>query len=68
MIIGWIKKKLLKSVIKDIKKDLPATKQAFIDFIVEQKEKHEDELLDFCKKKLKEALEEFIKNNLDKAD
>ena len=64
----WIKKKVLKSIINDIKKDLPAAKQALIDFIVEQKGKHKDELLEFCKKKLKESLEEFIKNNLDKED
>ena len=65
---NWVKKKILKSVINDIKKDLPQFKQTFIDFIVEQKERHGYELLDFCKKKLKEALEEYIKNYRDKKD
>ena len=62
----WIKKKILKSIINDIKKDLPQFKQNFIDFILEQKERHGDELLDFCKEKLKESFEEIIKNNIHK--
>lgn len=66
--IKWIKKKLLKWFINDIKKEIPAVKANLIDFIVENKERGKDELLDFCKKKLKKALEEFIENNLDKED
>ena len=66
--ISWFKKKILKSIINDIKKELPTAKSALIDFVVEKKGKCKDELLDFCKKKLKEALEEYIENNLDKED
>lgn len=64
MLIKWIKKKILKSIINDIKKDLPQFKQTWIDFIVQQKERYGDELLDFCKEKLKESFEDIIKNNI----
>lgn len=63
--IKWIKKKILKSVIKDIKKELTQFQKTWLNFILEKKG-NEDELLDFCKKKLKEALEEYIKNYRDK--
>ena len=65
MIISKIKKMILKSVIKDIKKELTQFQKTWLDFILEKKG-NKDELLDFCKKKLKEALEEYIKNYRDK--
>ena len=54
-------------MIKDIKKELTQFQKTWLDFILEKKG-NKDELLDFCKKKLKEALEEYIKNYRDKKD
>lgn len=63
MLIKWIKKKILKSIINDIKKEMPQLKQEALKLL----EVYKDELLEFCKKKLKDAIEEFIKNHYNKA-
>lgn len=63
MLIKWIKKKILKSIIKDITRELPNIKARAIETL----EEHKDELLEFCKKKLKESIEEFIKSRFGKA-
>ena len=42
MLIKWIKKKILKSIINDIKKQIPELKDTFLDYL----EEHKDELLD----------------------
>ena len=55
MLIKWIKKKVLKSIINDLKKEA-----------LKLLEVYKDELLEFCKKKLKDAIEEFINYKFNK--
>ena len=62
MLIKWIKKKVLKSIINDIKKEMPHLKNEAIALL----EVYKDELLEFCKKKLKDAIEEFVNNKFNK--
>lgn len=62
MLIKWIKKKLLKSIINDIKKEMPQLKEEALKLL----EVYKDELLEFCKKKLKGAIEEFVNYKLKK--
>ena len=62
MLIKWIKKKVLKSIINDLKNEIPELKVT----ILEELEEHKDELLEFCKKKLKDAIEEFINYKFNK--
>ena len=54
MIIKWIKKKILKSIINDIKKQIPELKETALDYL----EEHKDELL----AKLQEVIKDTIKN------
>lgn len=63
MLIKWIKKKILKSIINDLKKEMPQLK----DEALKLSEVYKDELLEFCKKKLKDAIEEFINYKFNKA-
>lgn len=63
MLIKWIKKKILKSIINDIKKEMPQLKEEALKLL----EVYKDELLEFCKKKLKDAIEEFVKDRFNKA-
>ena len=62
MIIKWIKKKILKSTINDIKKEMSHLKEEALKLL----EVYDDELFEFCKKKLKDAIEEFINNKYNK--
>ena len=55
---GWIKKRILKSIIKDITKSLPMHKELALAYI----EMHKDEVID----KVKNAITEIIKNELAK--
>lgn len=56
---GWIKKRILKSIIKDFTKELPKYKDIALLYI----EQHKDEILD----KVKDAIKEVVKNELAKA-
>lgn len=58
MFINWIKKKVLKSIIKDITKNLPKYKEIALIFV----EEHKDEIIE----KVKKAIEDIIKNELAK--
>lgn len=58
----WIKRKILKSIINDIKKEMPHLK----DEVLKLLEVYTDELLEFCKKKLKDAIEEFVNYKFNK--
>lgn len=58
----WIKRKILKSVINDIKKDMPHLKEEALKVL----EVFSNELLEFCKKKLKDAIEEFVNYKFNK--
>lgn len=55
---GWIKKKILKSIIKDITKQLPKYKEMALIYV----EQHKDELIE----KVKKAIEDIVKNELAK--
>ena len=62
MLIKWIKKKVLKSIVNDIKKEMPHLKEETLKLL----EVYKDELLEFCKKKLKDAIEEFVNYKFNK--
>ena len=54
--IKWIKKKVLKAVIKDIVKELPNWKKE----VLKVMEMHADEFLDKIKDEIKKAAKEFF--------
>lgn len=56
--INWLKKKLLKSIIKDITKKLPKYKEEALLFI----EQHKDEVID----KVTEAIKKIVEAELAK--
>lgn len=56
--LGWIKKRILKSIIKDITKNLPRYKEIALIYV----EEHKDEIIE----KVKKAIEDIIKNELAK--
>ena len=58
MLINWIKKKVLKSIIKDITKQLPKYKEMALIYV----EQNKDEIID----KVKKAIEDIVKNELAK--
>ena len=62
MIIKWIKKKILKSIINDIKKEIPELKVT----ILEEFEEHKDELLQFIKEKLTQAIKDFVASKVNR--
>lgn len=55
---GWIKKRILKSIIKDITKQLPRYKEMALIYV----EQHSDEILD----RVKKAIVDIIQNELAK--
>ncbi len=55
---SWLKKRLLKSIIKDITKQLPKYKEMALIYV----EQNKDEIID----KVKKAIEEIVKNELAK--
>ena len=60
--IKWIKKKILKSIINDIKKEIPELKET----LLKEFEGHKDELLEKCKEAIKNAIKEFVTDNFNK--
>lgn len=56
---GWIKKRILKSIIKDATKELPKYKDIALIFI----EQHKDEILN----KVMDAIKDVIRKEIDKA-
>ena len=57
----WIKKKILKSIIKDVTKELPIYKRKAIAMV----EEHKDEVLEKVKQAIKKAVMDFIKSKTD---
>ena len=55
---GWIKKRILKSIIKDITKQLPKYKDMALIYV----EQHKDEIIE----KVRKAIEDIVKNELAK--
>jgi hypothetical protein len=53
---GWIKKRILKSIINDIAKELPRYKEIALDYV----NKHSDDILD----RVKKAIIDLIQNEL----
>ena len=62
MLIKWMKKKILKSIINDIKKQIPELKDTALDYL----EEHKDELLDKCKEVIKKAIKDFVASKVNR--
>ena len=62
MLIKWIKKKVLKSIINDIKKQIPELKDTALDYL----EEHKDELLDKCKEVIKDTIKNFVASKINR--
>ena len=59
---GWIKKRILKSIINDIKKEIPELKNTALEYW----EEHKDELLQFIKEKIKQAIKDFVASKINR--
>ena len=62
MIIKWIKKKVLKSIVNDIKKQMPELKDIALDYL----EEHKDELLDKLQEVIKQAIKDFVASKINR--
>ena len=62
MIIKWIKKKVLKSIINDIKKEIPELKNIALDYL----EEHKDELLDKLQEVIKDTVKNFVASKINR--
>lgn len=60
--LKWIKKKILKSIINDIKKSIPEVK----DVALEYWEDNKDELLNKCKEVIKQAIKDFVASKVNR--
>ena len=62
MIIKWIKKKVLESIVNDIKKQIPELKDKALDYL----EEHKDELLDKLQEVIKRAIKDFVASKINR--
>ena len=62
MLIKWIKKKILKSIINDIKKQIPELKDTALNYLDE----HKDELLDKLQEVIKQAIKDFVASKINR--
>ena len=62
MIIKWIKKKVLKSIVNDIKKQIPELKDTALDYL----EGHKDELLDKLQEVIKDTIKNFVASKINR--
>ena len=62
MIIKWIKKKILKSIINDLKNEIPELKVT----ILKELEEHKDELLIKCKEVIKDTIKNFVASKINR--
>ena len=62
MIINWIKKKVLKSIVNDIKKQIPELKYTALDYL----EEHKDELLDKLQEVIKDTIKNFVASKINR--
>ena len=60
--LKWIKKKITKWVINDIKKEIPEIKEA----VLEEYEEHKDELFLKCKEVIKQAIKDFVASKVNR--
>ena len=58
----WIKKKILKSIINDIKKEIPEIKEKAL----AEYEEHKDELLDKLQEVIKQAIKDFVATKINR--
>lgn len=58
----WIRNKILKGIIKDIKKEIPELKNT----ILEEFEEHKDELLIKCKEVIKDTIKNFVASKINR--
>lgn len=58
----WIKKKILKSIIEDVKKEIPELKNTALEYL----EEHKDELLNKCKEVIKQAIKDFVASKVNR--
>ena len=58
----WIKKKILKSIIEDVKKEIPELKNTALEYL----EEHKDELLNKCKEVIKQAIKDFVASKINR--
>ena len=56
----WIKKRILKSIINDIKKQIPELKNTALEYL----EEHKDELLDKLQEVIKQAIKDFVASKI----
>lgn len=59
---GWIKKRVLKSIINDIKKQIPELKNTALECL----EEHKDELLDKLQEVIKQAIKDFVASKINR--
>ena len=62
MLIKWIKKKVLESIVNDIKKQIPELKDKALNYL----EEHKDELLDKLQKVIKQAIKDFVASKINR--
>ena len=62
MIIKWIKKKVLKSIINDLKNEIPELKVT----ILEELEEYKDELLDKLQEVIKDTIKNFVASKINR--
>ena len=62
MLIKWIKKKVLKSIINDIKKEMPHLKEEALKLL----EVYKDELLDKLQEVIKDTIKNFVASKIDR--
>lgn len=60
--IKWIKKKVLKSIIEDIRKEIPELKNTALEYL----EEHKDELLNKCKEVIKQSIKDFVASKVNR--
>jgi uncharacterized phage-like protein YoqJ len=58
----WIKKKILKSIINDLKNEIPELKVT----ILEEFEEHKDELLEKLQEVVKKAIKDFVASKINR--
>ena len=58
----WIKKKIFKSIINDLKNEIPELKVT----ILEEFEEHKDELFIKCKEVIKDTIKNFIASKINR--
>lgn len=59
---GWIKKKILKSIINDIKKEIPELKNIALEYL----EEHKDELYNKLQEVIKQAIKDFVASKINR--